>query len=305
MTQAQAVKSEPLRLQVLDWGRLDYGAALGKQLHLVAARQQDNAPDSLILVEHPPVITLGRGGGGDDLLLGRQDLSARGFGIYNIDRGGKATSHMPGQMVAYTIVKIRDKDLHLFLEKLLSACAAVMEGLGLKPERNPDQPGVWLNGAKVASVGIAVKRWVTYHGLALNVCPDLSGFDLIVPCGLPGQPITSLEKELGSKPDLEQIKRDFARAFAEAFSYGQVDWEGENKQARPAWLVRPAPSSEPIERMEDLLRGQKLATVCQQAHCPNLGECFNHGTATFMILGERCTRKLPLLRGTARLPGPA
>ena len=257
---------------------------------MVAARQQGKAPDSLILVEHPPVITLGRGGGGDDLLLGRKDLGARGFGVFHIDRGGKATSHMPGQMVAYPIVKVRDMDLHLFLEKLLAACAEVIKGLGLKPERNPAQPGVWVNGAKVASVGIAVKKWVTYHGLALNVCPDLGGFDFIVPCGLPGQPVTSLERELGFVPDMERVKLDFVRAFSESFEYAQVDWDDGNTPARPFWLVRPAPSTEPIERMENLLRDQGLTTVCQEAHCPNLGECFNHGTATFMILGERCTR---------------
>ena len=290
MAQAQAVQSGPLRLNILDWGRLDYGSALEKQLELLAARQQGKAPDSLILVEHPPVITLGRGGGGDDLLLGRKDLGARGFGVFHIDRGGKATSHMPGQMVAYPIVKVRDMDLHLFLEKLLAACAEVIKGLGLKPERNPAQPGIWVNGAKVASVGIAVKKWVTYHGLALNVCPDLGGFDFIVPCGLPNQPVTSLERELGFVPDMERVKGDFVRAFSESFEYGRVDWDDGTPPARPSWLVRPAPSTEPIERMENLLRDQGLTTVCQEAHCPNLGECFNHGTATFMILGERCTR---------------
>jgi lipoic acid synthetase len=283
-------KSKKRVLEILDWGCLDYREALKRQLELVAARQEDKVPDSLILVEHPPVITLGRGGGGSDLLLGKDDLRAKGFGLFETDRGGKATSHMPGQMVAYPVVRVGDHDLHRFLENLLKACSEVIRGLGLKPERNPDQPGLWVNGAKAASVGIAVKKWVTYHGLALNVCPDLSGFDLIVPCGLPGQPLTSLEKELGRKPDMEQVKKDFAGAFAKAFDYTVVSFAKPVKTGHPKWLVRPAPPVEPITRMENLLKEQSLATVCQSARCPNLGECFNRGTATFMILGDRCTR---------------
>jgi len=148
-----------------------------------------------------------------------------------------------------------------------------------------------VGSAKIASIGIAVRRWVTYHGIALNVSTDPKCFNSVIPCGHPNEKITSVERELGYAPDMTKVKEDFVETFCRLFEYAteakihQRAFEGE----RPAWLVRPVPCLAAIDRMEERLSQLELATACQSAHCPNLGECFERGTPAFMILGTRCT----------------
>ncbi|MEJ2166272.1 MAG: lipoyl synthase [Desulfobacterales bacterium] len=277
-------------LEILDWGQLGYQEALKRQRALVEERIAGAAPDRLIVVEHPPVVTLGRSGSKQDLCLSESALQQKGIEVFTVDRGGQATYHCPGQLVAYSIIKLADKDLHGYLRSLLAVVAAVVRSYGLQPVFKDHRPGIWVDSGKIASVGIAVKKWVTYHGVAFNVNNDLNGFNWIVPCGRPGEKITSLRRCLKQNIQLHEVKERFVHEFCRIFD-ARPDFGLSSRTAKyPKWLVRPAPDEAAIDQMEDLLGELNLATVCQSARCPNLGECFQRGTATFMILGDRCTR---------------
>jgi lipoic acid synthetase len=279
-------KQETDTLTITDWGRLEYGLALRRQEDLVEERIAGRCSDHLIYVEHPPVVTIGRSGGVSDLRVSEEVLRRRGVAVHTVERGGCATFHGPGQLVVYPIISLTTKDVHLHLNRLLDTAVQVIRSFGLDTELKPGQPGVWVGGAKIASVGIAVKRWVAYHGIALNINADVAWFDLIVPCGRPEERITSLRRELGTTISLSEAKRRFTASFRQVFGY--MDSAGPRE--RPKWLKGPPLNPRAVGRMERRLRHLRLATVCQSAHCPNLGECFGRGTATFMILGTRCTR---------------
>jgi lipoic acid synthetase len=277
-------------LEVLDWGLLEYGEALVRQKAMVEKRITGSSSDCLVMVEHPPVVTIGRSGSSEDLHVSKETLSQKGVGLYHVDRGGMATFHGPGQLVAYPILKLKEQNLHFTLRTLQDSLAKVLRAYGLNPEFKTGQPGLWLHSAKVASIGIAVRRWVTYHGVALNVNIDPRGFDWIVPCGHPNEKITSMKRELGYAVDMSEVKKAFIDAFCMLFGYAKKRSGDRRGSRRPVWLTRAAPDTFALDRMEEKLRRWKLSTVCQSAHCPNLGECFGRGTATFMILGTRCTR---------------
>jgi lipoic acid synthetase len=277
-------------LEVLDWGLLEYGEALVRQKALVEKRIAGSSPDCLVLVEHPQVVTIGRSGSSEDLHVSKEILDKKGVALHYVERGGMATFHGPGQLVAYPILRIKDKDVHFTLRTLQDSLARVLRNYGLNPDFKAGQPGLWLRSAKVASMGIAVRRWVTYHGAALNVNIDPRGFDLIVPCGHPHEKITSMKRELGYAVDMSEVKKVFIEAFCRLFGYKKETSEDRRASKHPVWLKRAAPAPFALNRMEEKLRRWELSTVCQSAHCPNLGECFGRGTATFMILGTRCTR---------------
>ena len=269
-------------LNIVDWGLLDYEQAFDRQSKLLAERLSGQTTDSVILVEHPPVRTLGRRGTNADLRISEEVLQNSGIALHRTDRGGQATAHEPGQLVAYPIIELREKDLHLYVQRLLETVAAVLQQYGLEPTFKKGEPGLWVDEKKIASLGVAVKRWVTSHGVALNVNNSLQVFDSIVPCGHPDQKLTSMEKELGRSLPLAEVQEVFVTKFREIFGY--VD-------RQPNWLKLPSPKMSAIIQMEKLLGDRRLATVCQSAQCPNLGECFSRGTATFMILGSVCTRQ--------------
>jgi lipoic acid synthetase len=275
-------------LTIVDWGFLEYATAHERQKSAVAERIDDRAEDRLFFVEHPPTITVGRSGNDSDLCLSESAAAEKGIRIVSIERGGRATFHGPGQMIAYPVIKLIERDLHRYMERLLTAAAAVLAEFGLVPERKPGRPGIWVNGGKIASVGIAVKKWVTYHGLALNIDTDLSFFQLIVPCGRPDERITSVNVEVGITVSPADVKARFADAFKREFGYAP---KTAFKRRHPPWLVLPPENRGAVAEMEGRLARQRLATVCQSARCPNRGECFGQGTATFMILGSRCTRR--------------
>ncbi len=267
-------------LEILDWGCLPYAEALSRQERLVDERIADLAPDRLVLVEHPPVVTLGRSGGWEDLRASREALQQKGMDLFQVDRGGRATFHGPGQLVAYPILKLEDHDLLSHVRRLQDTVSDVLRTFGLHRDPKNGKVGVWVGSAKVASIGVAVRKWVTYHGVALNVTTDPQWFDWIVPCGQVDERITSMERALARSVDMGQVKVRFVAAFKHRFGY----------EGHPAWLTRKAPSAPAVAGMEARLRQWRLATVCESAHCPNLGECFGRGTATFMILGTHCTR---------------
>ncbi len=290
-------------IKIIDWGILDYAKALVRQQQMVDERIKGCIPDHLIFVEHLPVVTIGRSGSRNDLCVSKAVLEQKGVSLQKVDRGGRATFHGPGQLVVYPIVKVGDKDLHAFLKNLLDTVADVLRSYRLVPEFKEGKPGVWVNGAKIASAGLAVRKWVTCHGIALNVSTDLGGFDLIVPCGQLGEKITSMENRMGALVEMSEVKKRFVAHFFTRHHYTSIKKEPAKPGKRPEWLVLPANKLKAANRLEKRLAHLQLATVCQSAHCPNQGECFSRGTATFMIMGTRCTRKCRFCAVTKGIPG--
>jgi lipoyl(octanoyl) transferase len=185
---------------VQDLGRRPYGEALELQRSLCQRRiAGETTEDVLLLVEHEPVVTLGRGTRAPSLPLPPAELERRGIPVYEVERGGDATFHGPGQLVGYPILDLRQhkEDLHWYLRSLEAALIGALDTLGIVAGPNPGLTGVWTRGRKLASIGIHVKQWVTFHGFALNVHTDLSYFDLIVPCGIRDVVMTSVALELG------------------------------------------------------------------------------------------------------------
>lgn len=197
-------------------GLIPYAVAWQQQQQLLQQRTQDNSlPDVLMLLEHPPVYTLGQGSSLDFLKF---DPNTVNFELHRVERGGEVTYHCPGQLVGYPILNLRyyQQDLHWYLRQLEEVLIQLLAVYDLKGDRIPGMTGVWLEGHKVAAIGIKVSRWITMHGFALNVCPDLTGFERIVPCGIVDKPVGSLAQFL---PDLtiEQVRLDLATVFAEVF----------------------------------------------------------------------------------------
>lgn len=189
-------------LAVVGLGRMAYGEALALQRDLAQRRIEGSLEqDLLLLVEHPPVITLGRGSHAEHLVAPRAFLDAKGVEVFEVERGGDVTLHGPGQLVGYPIYDLTQhrQDLHWFLRALEQCVILALGDFGVSGERRPGYTGVWTGGRKIASIGLHVKQWVTWHGFALNVMTDLSLFDLIVPCGIPDVTMTSIQKELGAR----------------------------------------------------------------------------------------------------------
>ena len=215
--------TEPRELWVADLGRRAYAETLELQRELARVRiSGELAQDLLLLVEHPPVVTLGRSGKEQHLVAGRGLLAARGIEVHEVERGGDVTFHGPGQLVGYPIVDLRRhrQDLHWYLRQLEEALIEAVGQYTIVAERNPTYTGVWTGGRKLASIGVHAREWVTWHGFALNVTTDLSFFDLIVPCGIQAVTMTSIERELGGAgaPTLGEMGRTVASAFGDVFS---------------------------------------------------------------------------------------
>ncbi len=190
----------PRPLLVAELGRRPYGDVLELQRRLCRARQTgETSEDLLVLVEHDPVVTLGRGTKTTSLPLSPASIRERGVEVFDVERGGDVTFHGPGQLVGYPILDLTHhrQDLHWYLRAVEEALIGALGTLGIVAERNPGLTGVWTSGRKIASIGIHVKQWVTFHGFALNVSTDLDFFDLIVPCGIAGVTMTSVARELG------------------------------------------------------------------------------------------------------------
>jgi lipoate-protein ligase B len=198
------------------WGRVPYGEALARQLALVDAVESGVAPDTLVEVEHPATVTLGRHAPEDDVLLEPAARSARGIAVVRSDRGGKATFHGPGQVVVYPIVHLGRLGLGVksWVCLLESALRDVLAAYGLAGDLVDGRPGVWVRGAKIASIGLRVVRSVSYHGVSLNVGLDVSGFDCIVPCGSAGEKITSIAAECSSAPADDEVAARLSTAIA-------------------------------------------------------------------------------------------
>lgn len=198
---------------VLDWGLRDYRSSLEEMRSLVRARRAGTIGDTLVLVEHPEVVTVGVEG--DD-----GSAAASGFPVVTVERGGHATYHGPGQQVGYPIVDLerRGRDVRRFVGDVEELVVRTVRSFGLESGHVKGRRGVWIGGTrKIASVGIAVEHWVSFHGFALNVDPDLSAFGRIRPCGFDGSVMTSMARELGRPVLLEEVRAPLLNAWQELF----------------------------------------------------------------------------------------
>jgi lipoyl(octanoyl) transferase len=202
-------------------GLMPYLEAHAWQRSLLRQRiDNPNLDDVLILLEHPPVYTLGQGSSLDFLKF---DPNHSEFEIHRIERGGEVTYHCPGQLVGYPILNLHRhcQDLHWYLRQLEEVIIRVLAVYGLKGDRTPPLTGVWLEGRKVAAIGIKVSRWITMHGFALNVCPDMTGFERIVPCGIADKPVGSLIEWIPGIT-IQEVRGHVVEAFAEVFGVEMV-----------------------------------------------------------------------------------
>ncbi len=195
-------------VNIIDLGRASYKEVWDLQLELVEKRKADKIPDTLVLVEHSHVITIGKHGDEANIKLPVNKLRENGIDYFRVDRGGDVTYHGPGQIVGYTIYKINGHigGLRKFIYYMEDAIIEVLQDYGIEAHRDPNIIGVWVGNDKIAAIGLALTESVTYHGFALNVNTDLKFFDMIIPCGLRDKGITSMEKLLGKKLDMAEVK---------------------------------------------------------------------------------------------------
>ena len=209
-------------LQLVRPGRMDYDAAYQLQRQLLRRVQAE--PDSLaylILLEHPPTITLGRTADPAHVILPEPEIRRRGGVIRETNRGGDVTYHGPGQLVGYPIIALRGRrrSVHGYLRSLESALIHALAPFGIEAGRRPEYTGVWVGAEKIAAIGVAFSRWVTFHGFALNISPDLSHFRWILPCGIRDYGVTSMEKLLGYEPDFEAVTSAVIEQFCREFGF--------------------------------------------------------------------------------------
>ncbi len=214
-------------LDVIERGVVPYDSAHAWQQELVAARKAAEVADTLLLLEHPPVITRGVRvrNSRDHVLVSDDTLAARGVTLVDASRGGDITYHGPGQLVGYPVIDLKPDrmDAHRYVRDLEDVLIRVCGSFGISGVRRPGLTGVWVGHDKLAAIGVRMSRWVTSHGFALNVSTDLSGFSLIVPCGIADAGVTSLERLVGHPVPMSNVRRRVIEAFAEVFAYSGVN----------------------------------------------------------------------------------
>lgn len=207
-------------LAVVRFGRMGYREGLSLQAELVERRRADSIPDHLLLLEHPHVISLGTSAGADHVLADAPTLDALGVELHESPRGGDVTYHGPGQLVGYAVLDLKPdrQDLHRYLRDLEEVLIRTVTAFAVEARREPGFTGVWTNEGKVAAIGVRVSSgWITSHGFALNISTDLSYFRTIVPCGINGRPVTSLEALLGRTVEQNAVADEVVRHFADVF----------------------------------------------------------------------------------------
>jgi lipoyl synthase len=279
--------------------------------------------DYLLLQEHPHVYTLGSSAKPEHVL---RDPASVGAELVEADRGGDVTYHGPGQLVGYPIVSLAEwkagqRDVVAYVRRLEDVLIAVCADFGISAARSTGYTGVWVGDEKIAAIGVRVSRGRTRHGFALNVDPDLSMFDHIVPCGIRDRGVTSMAKLLGRTVEMEAVVDSAIARFTEAFDSNAADRPGSDRQdvawrrpvradgievaltrKRPEWMRVRAHFDDGYLELKQLARGLDLHTVCEEAGCPNIYECWSDRTATFMINGDRCTRACGFCQVDTRKP---
>lgn len=329
-------------LRISDCGLADYREVLQLQHELHEKRRDDKIPNTVLIAEHQPVITLGARQSANKLLVSREELAERHIDVVQTRRGGGATAHNPGQLVFYPILHLQELGLSIteYIRQLETIGIELLQQLAVQSQRRKGFPGLWVEKKKIASIGVRVSKHVTYHGMAINIQNDLSVFDLIIPCGLDEVEMTSVLKETGIQYSMDDLKEKLTKLLLKHFSnqkedrlafngcatrfvkrpnvkrnrneqrnrnrmtkalsaevatkagpllYGNPDTNNYRRKL-PSWLRRPLPAGESFLHTKHILSSLKLETICDNANCPNRGQCWSRGTATVLILGNICTR---------------
>ncbi len=300
-------KTKGRSLRIHDCGLADYRKVLLLQHELQEKRRRDVIPNTVLIAEHPPVITLGARQSANKLQVSRDSLTRQDIYVVDIRRGGGTTAHNPGQLVFYPILNLQGLELGIseYIRELEAVGIELLEEFGIRSARRKGMPGLWVGTKKIGSVGVRVSKFITYHGMAINIQNDLSIFDFIVPCGLDGVEITSVLKETGKRHSMNQVKEKLTELLMKHFS--TPDEQGSTSSGSrklPPWLRRPLPADESYNRTNDILNSLGLETICNNANCPNRGECWSRGTATVLILGNICTRSCKFCSVAAGKPAP-
>lgn len=207
---------------IIDLGQKDYRACLAYQKQLQDARRKGRIKNTLILVEHEPVITIGRSGSACNIVADKSELDKNNIALHYVDRGGDVTMHCPGQLVVYPILDLKNyrKDLHWYMRNLEQVVIELLANYSISAKRVAGFTGVWVDAEKIASIGISVSGWVTSHGLSLNVSSDMSYFSKIKPCGIDNCKMTSMQELLGLNLDMQELKNNFCKYFSQIFTLG-------------------------------------------------------------------------------------
>ena len=312
-------------------GKLPYSEAYDLQLGLhkaVSSNYEDD--DYLLLLEHDSVITSGRSSKENNLLVSQETLNHMNIDFFETDRGGDVTFHGEGQLIGYPIIRLQDpKKVVPFVRSIENILIQSLNDLSIDSFTKENDTGVWTSKGKIASIGIKVSKWTTYHGFSLNIFDKLEGFDLINPCGNDTESITSIQS-FNDKVSFDEVSRIVSDNFSKLFEYSEVDEQFSQftpkqlkskkefnidkmvaagvfkpsgkgipitikgvlptEPKRPEWMKVKANLGNDYRSLKNLLSEKKLNTVCEEASCPNIYECWSMGTATFMIMGDVCTR---------------
>jgi len=213
-------------LDVKRLGTMDYQASLELQLNYLEKRINNEIKDTILIVEHTPTITIGRNGNKDHLLISEQLLKEKNIKFFEVNRGGDITYHGPGQLVCYPIIDLNGhtKDVHKYLRTLEQIIIDLLLDFDIEGKRIDGLTGVFVKRSKIASIGVGIKRWVTFHGLSININTDLSYFDLIVPCGLDNTPATSIKSwnKLTDNVDTSIVEDKLLKQFSKHFTYSKT-----------------------------------------------------------------------------------
>ena len=287
------------RCELWNLGLIQYKQAYQLQRRIHLKRLDGEISDTLLILEHPPTVTIGRSGSINNILVSEKELTQKGISLYLIERGGDVTYHGPGQLVGYPIMDLtnRGKDIPRFVRDLEEVMIRTLKDFSINAIRDKTHPGVWVDKEEIAAIGLTIQRWVSMNGFALNVNTNLDHFSLINPCGFSDRKATSMAKLLGHEISMEAVSERLVLHFSEVFDTRmelrtvtalEELWM---KGRLPPWFKQKIPDPTVISSMQNLLEGLHLHTICGSAKCPNIGECFSRKTATFLILGDVCTRR--------------
>ncbi len=292
---------------LIDMGLVNYGYADELQRHLAEKVHQGEIPDTILLLEHSAVVTLGNQGKTEHLKFSEAQLRAQKITLYQSDRGGDVTYHAPGQLVIYPIINLarHGKDLHQYVRNLEEVGIRTAASFGITAARRESCPGVWVGKVKLASVGMTSRQWVTRHGMAINVSNPLADFSVINPCGFDAGVMTSLSSLIQQDVSVREVIPVIIKHFADIFGLDlQISGLPAASLKHPPWLQIKVPKGRVVEDTRKLLEDLKINTVCQEADCPNSGDCFSRGVATFLIMGVNCTRNCRFCGVQKKGPSP-
>jgi lipoic acid synthetase len=307
MVLAVVEKTKDNSLRVCDCGLADYSQVLQEQQELRDKRRKGEIPNTVFITEHPSVITLGARQSANKLQVNRNSLKQQDIDVVDIRRGGGTTAHNPGQLVFYPILNLQDLGLGIseYIRELEAIGIELLKEFGIRCTRRKGMPGLWVDNRKISSIGVRVSKLITYHGMTINIQNDLSIFDYIIPCGLEGVEMTSVLKETGKHLSMSQVKEKLIELLMKHFSTSnEKEITSSEFRKLPPWLRRPLPAGETYKHTDKLLKSLDLETICNNANCPNRGECWSRGTATVLILGNICTRNCKFCSVATGKPTP-